>query len=164
MKKKVAIIFGILLISGLSITLTTSCDKDTFCYLDVNVVAPVLDSAGKAIEGTSHTPDSCWVVINQTGGTVSDTQRLDQTGLHSYTFSAPAIFKIRARIHSIDTVNTKTCYYYEGTKAIRLKEGERVTATVKIEGGVPYNAYERVEDGAVNYSRYDFTDIRIYPK
>ena len=44
-----------------------------------------------------------------------------------------AIFTIIARIDEPDTLNHKF-YYREGEKSVRLKEGEVVTATVKIIG------------------------------
>ena len=38
MKKKILPLFGLLLISVLSTVAFTSCDKDTWCYLEVTVL------------------------------------------------------------------------------------------------------------------------------
>lgn len=123
MKKKHILFIGLLLISGLTITLVNACDKDTFCYLDVTV---------NDLSQNGAAPDSCWVLIYSDKGNITDTQ-LVLGGANSYTFRAPAIFNVKVRTHVIDTMNFKEYYFRQGSKAIRLKEAERVSLNVKVE-------------------------------
>lgn len=123
MKKKSLLFFGILLISALSSTLFTSCDKDTWCYLDVTV---------KDIE-TKQPVEGAWVMIDMDGSTIRDLGQTNSSGMYSTKFAAPAIFNITSRLDYIDTVNPTLKFYRQGVKSIRLKEGETVSADVIIE-------------------------------
>ena len=71
--------------------------------------------------------------MNNIVGTIADTGQCNENGIYKTRFAAPAIFTIIARVDEPDTLNSKK-YYREGEKSIRLKEGEVVTATVKIIG------------------------------
>lgn len=123
MKKKRSLFFGFLLISALSSTLFTSCDKDTWCYLDVTVT----DIENKQpVEGA-------WVKIDMNGSTISDLGQTNSSGIYSTKFAAPAIFNITSRLNYVDTNNPNIRFYREGIKSVRLKEGETVSATVVIE-------------------------------
>lgn len=135
MKKKSLLLIGTLLISVLSTCLLTSCDKDTWCYIDVTVV----DS-----KNNDQPAPGAWVKIqyvkenasdpaNPITGTVSDTGQCNEAGIYQTRFAAPAIFTVVARVDEPDTLNHRF-YYREGEKSIRLKEGETVTTTVKIIG------------------------------
>lgn len=132
MKKKTFRFFGILLISVLSTVAFSSCDKDTWCYLDVTV----LDS------NNNNAPSPfAWVKVQyvktsqndgtEVVGTIADTGQCNAQGVYSTRFAAPAIFTIVARIDEPDTINHKL-YYRQGEKSVRLKEGEVVTASVKV--------------------------------
>lgn len=123
MKKKNWLIIGILLISLLSATLLTACDKDTWCYLDVTVT-DVLDN--------KPVPDA-WVKIDMEGSTIYDKGYTESNGVYSTKFAAPAIFNITVRLPYIDTLNPTTPYYRQGVKSVRLKEGETVSASVILE-------------------------------
>ncbi|MBO7577141.1 MAG: hypothetical protein J6T03_06720 [Bacteroidales bacterium] len=135
MKKKSLSVFGFLLISLLSCTVFTSCDKDTWCYVDVTV----LDA-----KNNNEPSPGAWVKIqyvkkndanpqNNVVGTISDTGQCNANGIYQTKFAAPAIFTVTARIHEPDTLNDKY-YYREGEKTVRLKEGEAVPVTVKVTG------------------------------
>jgi hypothetical protein len=135
MKKKSLSVFGFLLISLLSCTVFTSCDKDTWCYVDVTV----LDA-----KNNNEPSPGAWVKIqyvkkndanpqNNVVGTISDTGQCNANGIYQTKFAAPAIFTVTARIDEPDTLNNKY-YYREGEKTVRLKEGEAVPVTVKVTG------------------------------
>ena len=135
MKKKCFTLFGLLLISALTTLFFTSCDKDTWCYIDVTVTDSKNDNAPAP---------GAWVKIqyvknneadpqNSVVGTISDTGQCDNSGIYRTKFAAPAILTVTARIDEPDTLNHKF-YYREGEKSIRLKEGETVTTTVKVIG------------------------------
>lgn len=135
MKKKSLFLVGALLISVLSALLFTSCDKDTWCYIDVTVI----DSKNNNLPAPG-----AWVKIqyvkendsdpsNPITGTIADTGQCDASGVYKTRFAAPAIFTIVARVDEPDTLNNRS-YYREGEKSVRLKESETVTTTVKIIG------------------------------
>ncbi|MBQ3983462.1 MAG: hypothetical protein II633_06785 [Bacteroidales bacterium] len=134
MKKKSLLLIGTLLISVLSTSLLTSCNKDTWCYIDVTVV----DSKNQDMPAPG-----AWVKIqyvkdnpsdpsNPITGTISDTGQCNEMGIYKTRFAAPAIFTVTARIDEPDTLNNHRFYYREGEKSVRLKEGEIVTTTVKV--------------------------------
>jgi|GEM_PF-955295 len=137
MKKKIYALFGILFFSGLLVILCQSCDKDTFCYLDVTVEDtkdPKLFGDSTAVNPSLLPLDSCAIAVSG-GSTLGDTVILPfKANTHSFTFSAPAIFTIYARVREADTVNHRRYHYREGKKSVRLKEGERVSATVTVGG------------------------------
>ena len=135
MKKKCLPLIGILLISALSAIAFSACDKDTFCYLDVTVVDSKYDNApaGGAWVKVQYVKKNESDPMNNVVGTISDTGQCNANGIYKTKFATPAIFTITARVDEPDTLNHKF-YYREGEKSIRLKEGEVVTATVKIIG------------------------------
>jgi hypothetical protein len=135
MKKKSLFLIGTLLISVLSVLLFTSCDKDTWCYIDVTVI----DSKNNNLPAPN-----AWVKIqyvkenpsdptNPITGSISDTGQCDASGVYKTRFAAPAIFTVVARVDEPDTLNNRF-YYREGEKSVRLKESETVSTTVKIIG------------------------------
>lgn len=135
MKKKSLSLIGILLISALSTLFFTSCDKDTWCYIDVTVLDSKNDNLPSPgawvkiqyVKRNNDNPD------NSIYGTIADTGQCDANGIYRTRFAAPAIFTVTARIDEPDEINNKL-YYREGEKSVRLKEGETVTATVKVTG------------------------------
>lgn len=135
MKKKVLSTIGILFISLLSTVAFTSCDKDTWCYLDVTV----LDSRNNNLPASGAWVKVQYVKTNEADpqnnvvGTISDTGQCNVNGVYSTKFAAPAIFTVTARINEPDTLNNKY-YYREGERSVRLKPGEIVTTTVKVTG------------------------------
>lgn len=135
MKKKSLFFFGTLLISVLSTTLFSSCDKDTWCYIDVTV----LDAKNE-----NKPAPGAWVKIqyvkenesdpsNPITGSILDIGQCNSEGLYQTKFAAPAIFTVQARIDEPDDLNNKP-YYRQGEKSVRLKTGETVTTTVKVIG------------------------------
>ncbi len=135
MKKKSLLLIGTLLISALSTMLFVSCDKDTWCYIDVTVLDSKNENkpAGGAWVKIQYVKENEADPYNPITGTIADTGQCDASGVYRTKFAAPAIFTILARVDEPDTLNHKS-YYREGEKSIRLKEGETVTATVKITG------------------------------
>ena len=135
MKKKSLSLIGILVISVLSAIAFSACDKDTWYYLDVTVVDSKYDNApaGGAWVKVQYVKKNESDPMNNVVGTISDTGQCNANGIYKTRFAAPAIFTIIARIDEPDTLNHKF-YYREGEKSVRLKEGEVVTATVKIIG------------------------------
>ena len=136
MKKKVLSTIGILFISLLSTVAFTSCDKDTWCYLDVTV----LDSKNNNLPSPGAWVKIQYVKTNESDpqnnivGTIADTGQCNAQGVYSTKFAGPAIFTVTARIDEPDTVNVNKRYYREGERSIRLKTGELVTTTVKVTG------------------------------
>ena len=135
MKKKTLPILGLLFISALSFLSFGSCEKDTKCYIEVTVLDSRKDNkpapgAWVKIKYVKNSEDD---TNSNVVGTISDTGQCNANGIYKTRFAAPAIFTITARVDEPDTLNNKF-YYREGEKSIRLKEGEVVTATVKIIG------------------------------
>ena len=122
MKKKRTLWCGILLISALSVIAFSSCDKDTWCYLEVSVI----DQATKSPLPAAH------VRINM-DGSIDDRGITDEAGVYSTKFAAPAIFNVSARTLYVDTLNPSVPFFRKGIKSVRLKEGETVQVTVEIE-------------------------------
>ena len=135
MKKKTLPFIGFLLISVLSTVAFSSCDKDTWCYLEVTVLDSKnnnLPSPGawvkvQYVKNNENDPQSSVV------GTIADTVQCDGSGIARTKFAAPAIMTIMARIDEPDTLNHKF-YYRQGERTVRLKEGEVITSTVKVTG------------------------------
>lgn len=123
MKKNALLLVGILFISALSALCFSACDKDTYCYLDVSVTDVL----------TKQPVADALVLIDMNGSSISDTGRTDNSGMYSTKFAAPAIFNVVVQKDTLDPLNPGKRYYRQGTKSIRLKEGETVTANVILE-------------------------------
>lgn len=122
MNKKVTLLSLILFISMLSMSLFSSCDKDTNCYLDVLVV-----------DETTRAPISgVQIVISQDGGAVHDEGVTNGEGIYSTHFNAPAILKINA---TLDMGNSGE---RRGSGAVRLIEGEVKTVTIPMPAEIFY--------------------------
>lgn len=137
MKKKNLIFSLALFFSLLPMAVFTSCDKDTNCYLDVNVVdaGTVNPISGEIIAGPSI--PGAEVEVYQDGGTVHANGVTDGDGIYSTYFDAPAIVKIRARLQ-LYTPTGQSAGYREGTTSVRLIEGETITAKVTLSSQVQY--------------------------
>jgi len=136
MKKILALLGGILLISALSVPVFSSCDKDTWSYLEVTVLdQSVIDSVTKqhppvpgALVRVART-----VANNGNGGSPIDTRGVcDENGVCKLKFGAPAIFVVQGRIAYHDPVNPNTPYFRQGVSSVRLKEAQTMTDTVYI--------------------------------
>ena len=122
MNKKITLLSALLFISMLSLSLFTSCDKDTNCYLDVLVV----DEATRApIPGAK-------IVINQTGGSVYDEGVTGENGVYSTHVSAPAVLYVNA------TLDMGNGGERRGNGAVRLVEGEVKTVTIPMPADIYY--------------------------
>ena len=122
MNKKITLLSALLFISMLSLSLFTSCDKDTNCYLDVLVVD----------EATRTPIPGAKIVINQTGGSVYDEGVTGENGVYSTHFNAPAVLYVNA---TLDMGNSGE---RRGNGAVRLVEGEVKTVTIPMPTDIYY--------------------------
>ncbi len=106
----------------LSLSLFTSCDKDTNCYLEVLVVD----------EATRTPIPGAKIVINQTGGSVYDEGVTGENGVYSTHFNAPAVLYVNA---TLDMGNSGE---RRGNGAVRLVEGEVKTVTIPMPADIYY--------------------------
>lgn len=118
MKKKINRLCLLLFISLLPVTLFTSCDSDTDCYLDVQVVdevtkAPVSGATVEVYQNNCDPSD-----YNYRKGVTNG------NGTFSTVFEAPGIFSIKA------TLNVENGGYRMGTGTVRTIEGETKTTQV----------------------------------
>ena len=120
MNKKNKIFSVLLFISLLPISLFSSCDKDTHCYLNVHV----LD------EATREPVSGVTVKIYQPGNTIYSGDNAisgltDEKGIYKHAFDAPAILKIDA---TLDVQFGER----RGTSDVRLEEGKTKDATITL--------------------------------
>ncbi len=127
MKKKITILSVLLFFSLLPMTLFVSCDKDTNCYLDVEV----LD------EATGNPISDVAIEILQDGGNVHDMGVTNGDGVYSTHFIAPAIVKIKAALQLYNNAG-QAAGQRRGETSVRLIEGETLTATIKLTDQVFY--------------------------
>ncbi|MCR5589416.1 MAG: hypothetical protein K6F72_07355 [Bacteroidales bacterium] len=126
MKKKNLNWGVVLFFSLLPIALFSACDKDTNCYLDVQVY-----------NGATEIPFSnTKVEIYQSVCDPSDhNYRLgmsDMQGQYKTSFTAPAILKIKVT-YMLDTIRPDLYQGYRTSEvAKRIIEGETTTATVHV--------------------------------
>ncbi len=125
MKKKQLLLGGILLISILSTCFFFSCDKDTWCYLEVTVT-----------DQTTNMPVPGAHVRISMDGTIDDRGLTNENGIYTTKFAAPAIFNVWARVIHFDSLNPQAPYFRQGVKSVRLKESETVQVTTVIESDI----------------------------
>jgi hypothetical protein len=125
MKKKLNIAALILFISLLPMTIFSSCDKDTNCYLDVLVLE----------EGTRAPVSGAKIIINQEGGSVYAVGITEANGKFSTYFNAPAILNVNAEL----LVDVENNGYRRGSTTVRIIEGESKTAIVTLAQQIQYN-------------------------
>lgn len=125
MKKKQLLLGGILLISILSTCFFFSCDKDTWCYLEVTVT-----------DQTTNMPVPGAHVRISMDGTIDDRGLTNENGIYTTKFAAPAIFNVQARVIHFDSLNPQAPYFRQGVKSVRLKESETVQVTTVIESDI----------------------------
>lgn len=118
MKKKSILLTLALLISGLFVCTFTfsSCDKDTFCYVQVTVIDETNDTL----------VNNAYVKIDINGSSIWDEGYTNSKGVYNTHFAAPAIFNVNVKY----IVNQESGEFRKGDTTIKLKEGETVTTTV----------------------------------
>lgn len=126
MKKKINRLCLLLFLSLLPIGLFTSCDDDTNCYLDVQVVdeatkAPVSGVIVELYQNNCDPSD-----YNYRSGTT------DANGTFSTFFEAPGIFSVKA------TLNLSTGGYRLGTGTVRTLEGETKVTQIILTSDIRY--------------------------
>ena len=126
MKKKINRLCLLLFISLLPTAFFTSCDSDTNCYLDVQV-----------IDETNKAPVSGVIVeLYQNNCDESDYHYrkgvTDGTGTFSTFFEAPGIYSIKA------TLMLDNDGYRLGTGTVRTLEGEKKVAQVVLTNDIRF--------------------------
>ncbi len=139
MKKNITSAVLALIFSTLTIFAFVSCDKDTKCKLEVNVV-----------RSDNNLPVSgAHITIGKQGATITDEGTSDANGMYTTTFDAPAIFDVVAeqkvytmvydtiygKMGIIERIDVDSVYKgrYINTTSVRLKDGETVDCTVKLD-------------------------------
>jgi len=128
MKKKNFIFSVVLFFSILPMALFSSCDKDTNCYLEVNVVdtGTINPISGETIAGPGI--PGAVVEVFQDGGTVYAKGVTGSDGVYSTYFNAPAIVKIKAKLQLYN--GDQPAGERRGETSVRLEEGETVSAQI----------------------------------
>ncbi|MBR4739190.1 MAG: hypothetical protein IK058_04215 [Bacteroidales bacterium] len=126
MKKKINRLCLLLAFSLLPTALFTSCDSDTNCYLDVQVIDEVTKEpvSGATVQLYQNNCDES--DYNYRVGTT------DEKGIFSTFFEAPGIFSIKA------SLNLETGGQRQGTGTVRTLEGEKRTAVVVLTTDLHY--------------------------
>lgn len=126
MKKKNLIFSALLFFSILPMALFAGCDKDTNCYLEVKVLSESsVDPISGALIPGSPVANAEVQVYQKQGGTVQDRGITGSDGVYSTYFKAPAIVNIKANITLPNGV-------FKGETAVRLIQGETISATVNL--------------------------------
>lgn len=129
MKKKILTLVCLILMGGLSTLYFVSCDKDTTCYVQINVVD---EATHKPVQGVFVKIDINSSAVNAEGYT-------DALGQYTTSFSAPAIFNVSAEYETgYDSIYTRELFYCyrKGNNTIRLKEGDTVYSTINLESEI----------------------------
>ncbi len=137
MKKKNLIFSVALFFSILPMALFTSCDKDTNCYLDVQVVKEgvINPISGEMMPGEKVS--GAIVEVYQDGGTVYSKGVTGGDGVYSTYFSAPAIVKIKATLQLYNDAGA-AAGQLRGETSVRLVEGETTPAKITLSNQIYY--------------------------
>ena len=137
MKKKNFIFSLALFFSILPMAFFSSCDKDTNCYLDVNVVdeGTVNPISGEMTSGPGIA--GAVVEVYQDGGTVHAQGVTGSDGVYSTYFSAPDIVKIKAKLQLYNE-SGQAAGERRGETSVRLVEGETIPAKITLSSQVYY--------------------------
>ncbi len=128
MKKKTLGLAVVLFFSLLSVTLFLCCDKDTNCYLEVQVYQG----------NTENTVSNAQVQVYQMVCDSSDhTYRegeTDDNGVFKVTYTAPAILKVKVT-RFYDTLRPDHCKGYDTVLVnTKIVEGETKVAAARMPG------------------------------
>ncbi len=120
----------VLALAGM-MSLFVACDKDTDCYVTVNVIdiMKITDSIGSRVD-TLPVPDAFVKIdIDSSEGYT------DVSGTFRTVFAAPAIFNVAVKLNVLDENYdpSKFDVYRRGSGTIRLREGDTVFSTVILE-------------------------------
>ncbi len=129
MKKKSFLFSALLFFSILPMTIFAGCDKDTNCYLEVQVV----DS-----DKITPIPNAKVVIYQQNGSLIYEEIYTDGSGKYKTSYPAPSIIQVVATtpyfIPNVEgPIGERTGY-----TSARLDEGETVVAKVIIGPEVSY--------------------------
>ena len=118
------------LISGFSVFFLSSCDKDTNCYVKIDVID----------EDTKMPVSGVFVKIDKDDSYINAEGYTNAQGRFETVFSAPAIFNVAATYETgyDDTVYKPEIFYCyrQGNNTIRLKEGDTVYSKVVLKSEV----------------------------
>ena len=126
MKKKIHSFSLLLFFSLLPMVLFTSCDDDTNCYLDVQVIDEVTKAplSGITVELYQINCDESDYNYRK-GITGAD-------GIYSTFFEHPGIYSVKA------TLEMEPVGYRMGTGTVRIIEGEKKSTTVVLTTDIRY--------------------------
>ncbi len=125
----------VLALAGM-MSLFVACDKDTDCYVTVDVIdiVKVTDSVSTRTD-TLPVPGA-FVKIDIDSSMVYSEGFTDETGTFRTVFAAPAIFNVAVKLNINDLPDypvDKYNVYRRGSGTIRLQEGDTVFSTVILE-------------------------------
>lgn len=122
MKKKTLVGVLALLFSTLVMFTFSSCDKDTMCYVNINVVDELDNSP---VEGA-------YVKIDNNGSSIFAEGATNANGVYKTEFAAPAIFNVNVQKDVIIDLENGVMGYRKGDATFKLKEGETIDVTVTL--------------------------------
>lgn len=122
MKKKTLVGVLALLFSTLVMFTFSSCDKDTMCYVNINVVDELDNSP---VEGA-------YVKIDNNGSSIFAEGATNANGVYKAEFAAPAIFNVNVQKDVIIDLENGIMGYRKGDATFKLKEGETIDVTVTL--------------------------------
>lgn len=128
MKKKTLSLAVVLFFSLLSATLFLCCDKDTNCYLEVQVYQ------GNTENAVSNAQVQVYQMVCDTSDHTYRAGITDDNGLFKATYAAPAILKVKVtRLY--DTLRPDHCKGYDTVLVnTKLEDGETKVAVARMPG------------------------------
>ncbi len=131
----------VLALAGM-MSLFVACDKDTDCYVSVNVIdiVKVTDSISSRTD-TLPVPGA-FVKIDIDSSMVNSEGFTDATGTFRTVFAAPAIFNVAVKLNvALEEYDpARFDIFRSGSGTIRLKEGDTVFSTVILERDTTINS------------------------
>ena len=126
MKKKTLNLAVVLFFSLLSATLFLCCDKDTNCYLEVQVYQ------GNTENAVSNAQVQVYQMVCDSSDHTYRAGVTDENGIFKVTYAAPAILKVKVT-RFLDTIRPD---FHVGYDTVRIKtklvEGETTTAVARM--------------------------------
>ena len=128
MKKKTLSLAVVLFFSLLSATLFLCCDKDTNCYLEVQVYQ------GNTENALSNAQVQIYQMVCDSSDHTYRTGITDENGIFKTTYTAPAILKVKVtRLY--DTIRPdRYCGYDTMLVNTKIVEGETKVAVARMTG------------------------------
>lgn len=126
MKKKTLNLAVVLFFSLLSATLFLYCDKDTNCYLEVQVYQ------GNTENSVSNAQVQVYQMVCDSSDHTYRAGVTDENGIFKVTYAAPAILKVKVT-RFLDTIRPDFHVGYDTVRInTKLVEGETTTAVARM--------------------------------